>query len=70
MPFSCSTRSTQHRGLRARVHVADLIEEQRAAIGELELAAALLPVNAPFSWPNSSLSISSLVMAAQLSSTN
>ena len=32
----------QHLRLRVRVHVADLVEEQRAAIGELELAAALL----------------------------
>ena len=32
----------QELGLRARAHVADLVEEQRAAVGLLEAADALL----------------------------
>ena len=34
-------------------HVADLVEKQSAAVGELEPADAVViaPVNAPFSWP-------------------
>jgi hypothetical protein len=62
----------QHLGLRLQAHVADLVEEERAAVGQLELAArsATAPVNAPFTWPNSSLSISSSGIAAQLTSTN
>ena len=32
----------QDLGLRARAHVADLVQEQRAALGELELADLLL----------------------------
>ena len=31
----------QHLGLRLEAHVADLVEEQRAAVGQLELAAAI-----------------------------
>ena len=41
--------------------LADLVEEDRAAVGRLEAArpcAATAPVNAPRSWPNSSLSSS------------
>jgi hypothetical protein len=47
--------------LRLGRHVADLVEEQRAAGGLLEQAGffATAPVKAPRSWPNSSLSISS-----------
>ena len=54
-------------------HLADLVEEQRAAVGLLERARVLgrsAPVKAPRSWPNSSLSISSSGMAAQLTATN
>ena len=42
-------------------HLADLVEEQRAAVGRprsVPARAATAPVNAPFSWPNSSLSSS------------
>ena len=39
--FSCSTRSS---GLQAERHVADLVEKERAAVGQLELADARLPV--------------------------
>ena len=62
----------QHLGLGLEAHVADLVEEERAAVGELELAAAPrhAPVKAPRSWPKSSDSISSSGMAAQLTSTN
>ena len=31
----------QHLGLRLQAHVADLVEEDRAAVGQLELAAAV-----------------------------
>src|SRR5204862_7876471 len=35
-------KDAQDLGLGARVHVADLVEEQGAAVGELELAATLV----------------------------
>ena len=40
--------------------LADLVEEQGAAVGQLEAAdpPGDAPVKAPFSWPNSSLSTS------------
>ena len=62
----------QQPGLRLHRHVADLVEEQRAAFGLLEAAgtAALAPVKAPFSWPNSSDSMSSRGIAAMLIATN
>ena len=46
----------QEPGLRLGRHVADLVEEERAALGLLEAAgrARSAPVKAPFSWPNSS----------------
>ena len=53
-------------------HLADLVEEDRAGAGGLELprhCAACAPVNEPFSWPKSSLSSSSGGMAAQLMAT-
>ena len=58
--------------LHVEAHVADLVEEQRAAVGELEPADARghAPVKAPFSWPNSSLSSSSRGIAPQLTGTN
>ena len=58
--------------LRLERHVADLVEEQRAAVGLLEAAVRprSAPVKAPFSWPNSSLSSSSRGIAAQLIATN
>ena len=58
--------------LRRERQLADLVEEQRPAVGELEAALrpAAAPVNAPFSWPKSSLSRSASGSAAQLSATN
>ena len=41
-----------------------------SASSNLPLRAASAPVKAPFSWPNSSLSISSSGIAAQFTSTN
>ena len=52
--------------------LADLVEEEGAAVGELELAdlaASTAPVKAPRSWPNSSLSRSVSGMAPQLMAT-
>ncbi len=63
----------QHLGLGPERHVADLVEEERAARRPARTspaAAPMAPVKAPFSWPNSSDSISSSGMAAQLTSTN
>ena len=54
--------------LHRRRHVADLVEEERAAVRLLEAAAAAAtaaPEKAPFSWPKSSLSTSSAGTAAQ-----
>jgi acyl-CoA reductase-like NAD-dependent aldehyde dehydrogenase len=44
----------QQARLQRRRHVADLVEEQRAAVGLLEAAdmAPGRPVKAPASWPN------------------
>ena len=51
---SCSTRSSL--ALQLQRQVADLVEEQVPAVGQLEAPGAcrLAPVNAPRSWPNSS----------------
>ena len=59
----------QQLDLQRGVHVADLVEEQRAAVGQLELAARArcTPVATPPSMPNSSLSSSDSGSAAQLS---
>ena len=67
-PPSCRTRSSFAWVMQA--HVADLVEEQGAACADsnLPLRSASAPVNAPFTWPNISLSISSPGIAAQLSS--
>ena len=56
---SCSTRSSL--ACSAQRQLADLVEEQGAAVGLLEERRArrrVAPVKAPFSWPNSSLSSS------------
>ena len=47
------------------IHRPDLVEEDGAARRRLELAFRELsaPVNAPFSWPKSSLATSSFGMA-------
>ena len=63
----------QQLDLHGRGEVADLVQEERAAVGHLEAALAGLataPVKAPFSWPNSSLSSSVSVRAAQLTLMN
>ena len=63
----------QQPGLRLERHVADLVEEQRAALRPARSArprAGSAPVKAPRSWPNSSLSISSRGIAAMLMATN
>ena len=67
---SCSTRRSLH--LHRRRDLADLVEEQGPAIGQLEapLLAAHGAVNDPFSWPKSSLSSSVSERAAQLTFTN
>ena len=48
----------QELGLHRLRHVADLVQEERAAVGVLEAALAVgrAPVNAPRTWPNSSSS--------------
>ena len=59
--------------LQRQRQIADFVEEQRAAMRQLELArtcAATAPVNAPFSWPKSSVSSSVSGIAAQLIATN
>ena len=51
-------------------HLGDLVEEERAAGGALEMPlvrAASAPVKLPRSWPKSSLSIRFGEMAPQLS---
>ena len=62
----------QELGLHRQRQLADLVEEQRAAVGGLEQAdlRSRAPVKAPFSWPNSSLSSSVSGIAAQLTATN
>ena len=63
----------QQLGLRRLVQVAHLVEEDGAARRPARTCRAGLrsaPVNAPFSWPNSSLSSRSTGMAAQLTLTN
>jgi hypothetical protein len=61
----------QDLGLQVERHVADLVEEQRPAVRLLEVPRARLrrPVNAPFSCPNSMLSMSCSGIAAQLTGT-
>ena len=67
---SCSTRSSLT--CIAGRHVADLVEEERApsASSKRPSLRLIAPVNAPFSWPNSSLSSSVSVSAPQLTLTN
>ena len=65
-------QDSQQLGLRRRVQIADLVQKQRApsASSNLPRRADVAPVNAPFSCPNSSLSISSVGIAAQFTFTN
>jgi hypothetical protein len=67
---SASTRS--RRACRRQRHVADFVEEQRAAVGLLDepaLARGPAPLKLPGRWPNSSLSIRPSGMAAQFTAT-
>ena len=63
-PPSRARRAVLQHAQQLRLHrhrqLADLVQEQRAAVGDLEPSASpgIAPVYAPFSWPNSSLSIS------------
>ena len=68
----CSSKRAQDLRLRLQTHIPDFIEEQRPAVGLLELAvlSSLAPVKLPLRWPNSSLSISSSGIAAQFTSMN
>ena len=61
----------QQLGLERGGDFADFVQKQRAAVGEFEAAGALAtaPVNEPFSWPNSSDSITLSGSAAQLTLT-
>jgi len=59
--------------LQRRRNIPHFVQEERAFVGQLETAnllSAMAPVNAPFSWPKSSLSSRSSGMAAQFSLTN
>ena len=63
----------QQLGLQVQRQLADFVEEERGAVGDLEptLAASRpRPVNAPFSCPNSSLSMSVGGSAAQFTRTS
>ena len=63
----------QELALQVDGHLPDLVEEERAAVGLLEAAGARrdrAPVNAPFSWPKSSLSSRVAGIAAQLTATS
>jgi hypothetical protein len=59
-------------GLGGEREVADLVEEQRPwwAASNRPWRGAFAPVNAPFSWPNSSASSSDSVSVAQFTATN
>ena len=59
-------------GLKANIHVADLVQQNGSALGEFKLARLVDggPVKAPFSYPNNSLSISSEGRAAQFNLRN
>ena len=65
-------QSTQELRLNLQRHVADLVEKQRALVGEFQ-PSDLLADGAgerSFSWPNNSLSNSPVGIAAQFSFTN
>src|SRR5262249_34569151 len=63
---------TQHLGLGGRRHVADLVKKRVPPLhcSNLPMRRRSAPVNAPFSWPNSSLSSKFSGMAAQLRARN
>ena len=61
----------QQLGLELQRKVADLVEEEAPAVRQLEEPGLrrVAPVNAPFSWPNSSDSSRAAGIAAQLIAT-
>ena len=62
----------QQLGLRRQRHVPNLIQKERSSIGKLKQPGLVpsAPVNAPRTWPNSSLSNSVSTTAEQFSTTN
>ena len=62
----------QQLGLQRQRHRRHFVDEERAAMRQLEASGArrrLAPVNAPLTWPNSSASASVSGMAAALNAT-
>jgi hypothetical protein len=70
-PHDAVLQDAQQLGLQRHRHLAELVEEERAAVGRLEEArlVAVRAVNAPFLWPNISLSSSAPGIAAQFTAT-
>ena len=68
---SCSSSTRSSFDCRSERNLADLVQKQGPLVRQLEPAdlLAIAPVNAPFSWPKSSLSSSPVGMAAQFSLT-
>ena len=69
LPF---LQGPQQFGLHRQRHLADFVQQQRAAVGlqEQPLRSARASVKAPRAWPNNSLSSSVSGKAAQLTATN
>ena len=70
MVCSCSTRSTLACVLRLMSPISSRKIVPPSATSNLPRRSATAPVNAPRTWPNSSLSMSSSGIAAQFTSTN
>src|SRR5467141_1813621 len=68
--FSCSTRSSLACVSSAMSPISSRNRVPPSAASNLPSRRATAPVNAPFSWPNSSLSTSSRENAAQLTGMN
>ena len=70
-PHDPVLQHAQQLGLKLQRHLADLVEEDRAAVGRAEqpVRGPAAPVKAPRSWPNISDSSSSCGIAAQLTGT-
>ena len=67
---SCSTRRTFAWVFRLMSPISSRKIVPPSAVSNLPRRSATAPVNAPRTWPKSSLSINSSGMAAQLTSTN
>ena len=67
---SCSTRSSFACRMGESSPISSSKTVPPSAISSLPFFCAIAPVNAPFSWPNSSLSSSVSASAAQLMATN